>query len=473
MRKTSKFVALILGIVTSVSLIACSGKGNSGSGDSSDITKDTYTVNFDISAGTQASLQVAVPNNEPEKKKINALIAEFNKKYPLINVTVTTPFTPDNTVEQCVKQFKADLLADVVWCNSTNYYGLVANGIALNLDNFISQAKTAGAFDYENDFTETFRKMGKVEGSLYAIGRSTDSVVTFYNKKMLQTAGVDTSVIKNGWTWEDFLTCCEQLRTYYNSLGDNYTKVYPVDANLGWESVGYPIIKSFGGEVIDAQGNFCLTEEQSNLVYDFVQNLVTNGYIGQKNDSIASFESAADNKDTRTAFLFQSAAIGVYEEEHADLQGNIDVVSFPLINGDNSAIGFGFAGYAVNRKVADNQAKLDATMAFMSFLMSYDGQQAMAKDGGLNLPSIRKDLSADNASAEWCAKYQGKFNMAAYTYGDSYKAGVDFLANVKPTLTGSIVSNLNKYTGSYCISKTKKEAYNLLKAGINEAFDDV
>lgn len=471
MRKFSKIVAFALSIVAAFSLIGCGGKPNDNVPE-----EKSYTVNFDIPATTGAKISVAVPDNDSERQKINALISAFNTKYPLIDVSVNTPFSADNTVERCINQFNANLLADIVWCNSTNYYGMVANGIFLNLEDFVSQAKTAGVFDYENDFDTAFQSMGRVQGKLYAIGRSVDSVVTFYNKKMLAAAGdfVDTSLIRNGWTWNDFLTVCSQLRAYYDSFGGKYEKVYPVDANVGWESVGYPIIKSFGGEVINDNGEFSLTEEQSGKVFDLINNLTEERYISSKNDAISSFVSAADDTDVRTALIFQSASIDHYEERYPlDLKGNIDVVSFPLINGENSAIGFGFAGYGVNSKIVDNQDKLNAVMAFMTYLMSYDGQQAMAENGGLTTPSIRKDLSETNPDAKWCAKHKDTCNMAAYTYGAQYKVGMDFLANVKATLTGDIVSNLNKYTGSYCISKTKADAYRLFRAGINEAFDDV
>ena len=300
----------------------------------SDDGKAVYTVDFDLPATTEATIKIGIPDNDPEKKKINAIITEFNKRYPKITVNTST-FVISNYATTIVQQGRAGLFADIVWCNSSNYYVPVASGYALNLNDYIKQAKEAGAFDYENDFTDAFRKMGKSDGKLYAIARSTDSVVTFYNKEILTTAGVDLSVFKNGWTWDDFLSVCAKLRKYYDDRGE--TKAYPIDSNIGWESVGYTIIKALGGEMFNENGEFCFTKEVSDKVHAFIKDLVDKRYIPSANDSVTSFESGTG------AMLFQSASLDVYQSKatHAD---KFDVVSFPLI-GENPQIGFGFAGY--------------------------------------------------------------------------------------------------------------------------------
>ncbi len=466
MKKSFKLLSLILAIACSLAFVGCGNNnggdsGSSGNGDSSD-GGAAYTVEFDLPATTTATIKVSIPDNEPEKKKINAMIEAFNAKYPKITITTST-FTIDSYATTILQQGKAGLLADIVWCNSSNFYVPVASGYALNLNDYVKQAKEAGAFDYDADFTEAFKKMGKSGGNLYAIARSTDSVVTFYNKEILTTAGVDLSIFKNGWTWEDFLSVCQKLREYYDSIGQ--TKAYPIDANIGWESVGYPIIKALGGEVFNEKGEFCLTKEVSDKVHAFIQELVAKKYIPSANDSTTSFESGTG------AMLFQSASLDVYQSKatHAD---KFDVVSFPLI-GEDPQIGFGFAGYFVNNAVKKDQTKLNAALAFMTYLMSYDGQQVMAEKGGLNLPSIRNDLSETNPDAKWCVQYKDKFNVAAYTYGGEYKLGVDFLQYVKPTLANSVIKALNGYTGSYCIDKTAVEAYNLFKADIEDVLEDV
>ena len=98
-----------------------------------------------------------------------------------------------------------------------------------------------------------------MEGQLYAIPRSADSVVTFINKDILEKAGVDldpeTTVVKNGWTWDQFLGVCQQVRDYLDKNGRQ--SHYVVDANLtAWLSTCYPILRSYGADILDEEGSW-------------------------------------------------------------------------------------------------------------------------------------------------------------------------------------------------------------------------
>ena len=186
-----------------------------------------------------------------------------------------------------------------------------------------------------------------------------------------------------------------------------------------------------------------------------------------KNDSVSSFEGGSG------ALLFQSATIDKFENL-AVTRGKFDVCSFPLINGENSAIGHGFAGYAVNRKLKDEPKKLEAALAFMAYLMSEDGQQIIAKEGGLTLPSIRSGLSQENPDAIWHKEYTEKgFNVAAYAYGSQYKTDLDFIGYIDPIFASDVVSAIRTYVGSYAVKETPANALKYFKADIDDAFNSV
>lgn len=427
-----------------------------------------YTVDFNLPVTTTAEIKVLIPDNDVERKIMDALIAGFNEKYPLIKITKNF-LTITNYNSTIVRQASAEVLPEIIWTNSSNYYFLISNGVALNLDTFTEEAEKAGVFDYDADFSEDFRTMGLLSGVRYAVPRTVDSVVTFYNTEILADAKVDMTKIKNGWTWDDLMDVCETLRKYYDAQGK--TNYYPIAPNLTWESVAWPIIKSLGGELINENGEFALTEEMSNQVVAFVKKMVEKRYIPDKNADAANFESGTG------ALLFQSASVDKYENM-ASTKGKFNVVSFPLINGENSAIGNGFAGYAINKQVVKDQNKLNAACAFMAYLMSYDGQQVLTDSesengGGLANPSIRNDLSVLNKDANWHKTYSSYLNLEAYTYGAQYKISQEFLANVKAEFTSDIVNALNTYVGDYAIRKSASEAYQALKGDIEEAFNSV
>ena len=104
--------------------------------------------------------------------------------------------------------------------------------------------------------------------------------------------------------------------------------------------------------------------------------------------------------------------------------------------------------------------------------MSYDGQQRVADEGGLTLPSIRADLSVDNAEANWHKKYSATFNVAAYTWGAQYKTREEFLDDTKAIFTSSLLSAMNKYVGSYAV-REPENAYKYFKEEVEYVFDSV
>ena len=408
MKKLWKLIAAIVAAtVLCVALVGCGNyRGQPGIGGNPN-EETNYEIDFNLPVGTSADITVIIPDNEYERTLMNAMIAGFNTVYPNINVTINT-LTIDSYNTTISRQYNAGVLADVIWCNSQNFYFLVGGGYALNLNGFIEQAETAGEFDFDADFTEDFQNMGVLGGARYSVPRSIDSVVCFYNKEILAKAKVDTSVIQNGWTWETFLSVCQQVRDYYDENGD--TTYFPIDANLGWESVAYPVIRSLGGDVLNENGEFALTESVSQQIVSFVQNLVNKDFIPEGSEQTSSFESGTG------AFLFQSTSIENYQSR-ATLADKFDIVSFPLINGENSAIGMGYAGYALNSSLDDegkDPAQLNAAAAFLNYIMSYDGQQKAAADGGLTLPSIRTDLSVDNPDANWHKEFSDKFRRGVY-----------------------------------------------------------
>lgn len=440
-------------------------------GDTTDEVK--YTINFDLPASTQTSIKVLIPDDEAERKLMNALIDGFNKKYPLIDVAINTVALNNyNTTVQ--NQSKAGILADIVWTNSTNFYFLVNNGIAANLNQFAEQATQAGEFDYENDFTVDFKQMGTIGENRYAIPRSIDTVVCYYNKEILEKAGADISLIRNGWTWNDLLTLCGDVREFYDTTSDpdyHNSNFFPLDPYLTWDSVAYPIIKSLGGEVLNENGEFALTKEKSDEIVAFVKDLADKRFIAKERGSgLSSFESGT------SAFYFVSASPDkMYNNaslKNEAGQSVIDVVAFPLI-GDTPAIGTGIAGYALNAATLSDQAKLDASAAFLAYLMSYDGQQKAASDGGLTLPSIRSDLSFDTPDANWHHEYSSYFNMEAFVWGNEYKTGLTFLANTNPAFTSGVVNAMQSYVGSYALNETADTAYNLFKGEVEDVFNSI
>lgn len=401
----------------STSLVSCmKTKGGSDGGD--DVKPEDVEITLD--SDYKCELSLLIPNgNENEETMIDELIREFNLDYP--NITFKKNYCSVSNYENTVRnQWIAKTLPDIVWSNSPDFYSLVAQEMCLELNPYIEKSEKEGVFDFDNDFLTEYFNIGSINGKYYCFPRSADSVVCFYNKKLLTDAGIDISVIKNGWTWSDFVGILEEYRAYLDktSYKDTY---YCLDANLtGWLSVSYPILKSFGVEIIDSNKNVLIDSEATREALTLTRSLMENRYI------VADSETSGSSFEIGTApFLFQSSAISHYSERKA-LKGNIDIVSFPLINDKNTPqIGSGIAGYCINSRTTEKTA----AWLFLNKMISKEGQNAMA-NGGLNLPSIRKDLQDYTSDDVNWGKGYTDYNLAAYTYGGEYKTTCDFLSLV-------------------------------------------
>ena len=215
-----------------------------------------------------------------------------------------------------------------------------------------------------------------------------------------------------------------EYRAYLDKNGKS--SWYCLDMNLyNWLSVNYPILRSYGADIINKNLDITVDSPEVREALGLFREMVDKRYIPYPgSDCGNSFEAGTG------PFLFQSAAPSVYDT--AILKGKFDVVSFPLINKYSMPkIGCGIAGYAINSKTKHKAA----CWQFLNTMMSYDGQQAMA-EGGLNLPSIRKDLQ-NRDTANWMKKYSA-LNLEAYTYGAEYKIVPEFISWADPRAKASL-----------------------------------
>lgn len=454
-----KVLSLILVLALSLALmLGCSGKPNDTDNPGGNTPEEKVSLTVD--PNIEAEISILVPGgNDNEKTMINCLLDDFSLMYP--GVTVSMRYISTTNYESSIRQMAAaETLPDIIWSNSPDFYYLVNKGLAMNLNGYIEASEAAGIFDMDDTFYKEFFDCGSLDGKLYCIPRSCDSVVTFYNKPMFVAAGVDMTKVQNGWTWDDFMDACAKLRAYFDANGKSGD--YIVDANLtSWLSVNYPMLLSYGGEVVDANGNIVVDSAATKECLQMVRTMVERRYIVD-----SAYSSGSSFETGTSAMLFQSSSFSHYAERKA-LKGNIDLVSFPLITDNNTPkIGCGIAGYAINSK---SQYK-DLCWQFLNLLLSKDGQQDMALNG-LNLASIRKDLS-DYTTANWGTAYKN-YNLSAYLYGSDYRVDASFLSRVNIAAKSDISTAINDmFTRAQDKTRDIDEAIASCKQAIQDAIDN-
>lgn len=421
-----------------VSLTSCGGGGTGGTSTSTGPIS-TGPVDISLPSLVEGELSILVPTgNAYETNIINRVFEDvFQLKYP--NVTLQIQYVTVTSYETTIaNMIVAGNLPDIIWTNTPEYLFLIQRNVAEPLDGYIAASEEAGDFDFDQDFKTSYFDMCSLNGNYYVVPRCADCVVTFVNNELLETAGVDMDLVKNGWTWADFIECCRQYKEWLLDNGDDADDdYYCVDANLtGWGSVSYPMLRSMGGDVLNPDGSIALDSQAALDTVELIRGLTEPGYaVTSGVTSVNSFESGT------TPFIFQSAPFSHYDNRAA-LHGKIDLCTFPLITGEGTPstpkIGGGVAGYAINKNSPDKVL----AWQFLNALISHDGQEAMAR-GGLNSAPIRTDMN-DYTTETWGEGYE-HINLQAYLEFDQYKITEEYLGYVGPEYMSDLQLNFSDF----------------------------
>lgn len=228
-KSRKRLASLLLTTVLSTSLlVGCSS--NSGSGDSEVIELTVWSPQ----------------GNEDENEYYNRKIEEFNKEHEG-EIKASIELIPRANGYEYENKINAAAtsgsLPDIISMDGPTVTNYADSGIIVPMDEYVSEEE-------KSDFVPSIIQQGTYNNELYALGTSESSVLLFYNKKMLDEAGITPPTsLEEAWTWEDVYEAAKKL---------NKDGVYGIDLNwdLG-EGQIYglaPIIWSSGAELLSEDG---------------------------------------------------------------------------------------------------------------------------------------------------------------------------------------------------------------------------
>lgn len=122
---------------------------------------------------------------------------------------------------------------------------------------------------------------GTIDGKLYALGAMESSVGLYYNKAILEEAGIAVPDKDHPWTFSEFLDILEQLKPIMDSKNG-----YPLDMTfpVGEASIYYyaPFIWSNGGDLVSEDGltaDGYFNSDKNAAVFQYFRGLVENKYM--------------------------------------------------------------------------------------------------------------------------------------------------------------------------------------------------
>ena len=411
-----------------------------------------YEANIDMTDedyNQTAKLTIGVTADPYESELVNALGKAFNQIFP--NVTVEpVRISGTDYASAVIGRWQAKNMPDIFYTSESESFRFISSKLYLNVEPYIKAETEAYTPADENapatwleQFVPEAMKLGQknYDGAQYFLPRSSDRIVTHLNMSYIKPAlewegrpdkSVTLDTVKNGWTWSDFVKVCEALRAYYDDQGWTKEKGrYIIDTSFTWAPVTFSLFKSNGAEFYK-DGNWALESDATRTTIEMVRDLVKKGIIPPTNGGGANYENGSG------AMLFHSSsAIAKYK---AFIKDDYDIVTFPIINGESGVTGYGVPGYGIYSGI--EESKRDLAWQFLSFMLSVDGQNALAK-AGMHTPSVRNDLQDYNKAA-WGEGFRD-LNLAATTYEQSRNYSEDFFLNFDATTKTGLLAACSNF----------------------------
>jgi multiple sugar transport system substrate-binding protein len=179
---------LVLGLASTLLLVACGGGTTTASYDP---TKVSGTIR--LSGWT---------SSPAEDKLLTDQVAAFQVKYPNIKVTY------EPVAQDFRTKLKAQLASgtepDVFYLELGDAAGLMSKHVLLDLRQYMAKTST-NASDFAGPLLGAFTQ----SGAIYGIPKDFNTLALFYNKDMFSAAGISEPTAS--WTWQDLADAAKKL----------------------------------------------------------------------------------------------------------------------------------------------------------------------------------------------------------------------------------------------------------------------
>jgi multiple sugar transport system substrate-binding protein len=336
------------------------------------------TVAGFASAGAQdpTSIEmIAAQYTDDMQPYFDDLAARFMEANPDVDVTVQV--VNWNDIDQVVTtRIATGEPPDIA---NLNYFAaFAADDLLYPADQIVDEATVA-------DLIGTFRENSKYEGVEYAVPDLASDRLFFYNKDILEAAGVEPPT-----SWSEVKAACEAIK-------ETQPGIVPLALPLGPEEAQAEFLiwaGGNGGQYFDGQ-NWVVNSPENLETLDFLQELVDSGCTQPNPGSFNRTDGAFQ--------LFAAGQVGMLNgaiflpgELENTYQSDVawGVVPFPAADGKES-ITLGVQDYFFGFKKDGNQ---EAIQGFLSFLYQPDNYAGFLEAAGGFLPatiSAGEQMSSD------------------------------------------------------------------------------
>lgn len=290
---------------------------------------------------TEAVLETSVPKRESGSqitlKIANYAVLEkgyeefwqrvkdgYEEKYPNVTIEwITAPY--GEILNQVINMAGGGDTVDCIFGEDIWIPSLVDAGLAAPMEKILDP-------EFLNDYYPDALNAHSMNNTVYAVPLYLTPPVLFYNKELFKEAGLDPE--KPPKTYEEMMMMAEKLSQLKTSDGNKvYAFGFPTGSVIVVGSYLQGLIKNFGGEILDSDGNLNVKNKGFTEAFEFLQQLDEKGYNPQN----------AKAKDLRN--LFALGQLAMYYDKTGGINGvtsiNSEAADFtatacPLAGGSGS-----------------------------------------------------------------------------------------------------------------------------------------
>lgn len=441
MKKSKIFgiAATVAAAVMSLGSLAACGGGLGGGREEIESRTDKY-------GNTLVTIMVHKDSSTKEGKAYQKCIDDFNSAYKSENIKASITFVAQTSG---VDQYESTIstlygqgggkLYDIIAFDAPKCAGYAKSNMFVDMTDLLG--------DYVDEFIPA--SVNKYDGKVYGLPIQESSAGFYYNKKLLNDAGVSDAEIDgykiNGWTFEQFKTVCAKLK--------NRGKT-PVDMQLSATGetatyLLYPLGNAAGGEYVSADGKTVggyLDSAETKAGFKFIKDCIDSNYtsytIGDK-DFLT--------KDTVGMYLSSGWTIPDINEQYYDnFPGGWGILPYPHASGKPAVSATGSWSFAItNNGIKDKSA----AVKLIKWMTSDENAQKITAATGMIPAKNTIEIKYEKTSPEGVLYNQlvntGKPrpSMAAYS---------DFSSEFNLILTGLRTDSVDSVISSHVTSLQSK-----------------
>lgn len=340
-------------------LSACSpstGKNTAATTESGDKTTVTFRLWDDVAAPAyQASFK------------------EFTAKNPNIEVKVEVVPWGDYWT-QLPLDISSGEMADIFWVNSSNFALYADNGNLMNITKEIGE-------DHE-EWQQSVVDLYTRNNSLWGVPQIWDSIALFYNKDMVEAAGVDVSHLK--WGEDDTLLPALQKLTKdeHGNTADSANfdahniKIYGMNAQADLQAIYLPFLAQAGGQFQKDNGAFDFASAAGVKAFTYITDLINKYHVAP-----SAAETNTNGDLSREKFIHGEMALfqsGPYSLKTIAENTKVNWALAKLIAGPEGAVSTSHGVVAVGNEQTKHR---EATVKVLKWLGTSEGQAPLGKMG--------------------------------------------------------------------------------------------